>query len=58
MSYKEKSALYFVSFAIAIATYYNVGQTNAKDLSMEKEMTKTENQIVASPNATDFSNLQ
>ena len=58
MSYKVKSALYFASFVIAVTTYYNVGQTGAKELAMTKEIAKVENHMVATQNATNVNNLQ
>jgi len=58
MSIKIKSFLYFASFAIAIVTYYNVGQIDAQELAMAKEIAKIENQTVATPNATKLTNLQ
>lgn len=57
MSYKVKSFLYFASFVLALITYYNVGQADARELAMEKEINKIENQTVATPNATALNNL-
>ncbi len=58
MSYKVKSTLYFASFVIAAVTYYNVGQTNAKELAMTKEIAQVESNMVATQNATNMNNLQ
>ena len=58
MSYKVKSSLYFASFAIAAFTYYTVGQTDAKELAMDKEIGKIENQTAATPNAEVYRNIQ
>lgn len=57
MSYKVKSTLYFASFAIAALTYYTVGQTDAKELAMDKEISKIENKTAATPNRASLSNL-
>ena len=58
MSYKVKSSLYFASFVLAAITYYNVGQTDAKELAMEKEINKIENQTAATPNSVSLVDLQ
>jgi len=58
MSYKIKSSLYFTSFFIAALTYYNVGQVDAQELAMEKEIHKIENQTAATPNTTDLTNIK
>ncbi|WP_175416173.1 hypothetical protein [Aggregatimonas sangjinii] len=58
MSYKVKSSLYFASFVIAALTYYNVGQTDAQDLAMAKEITQVEQQTVATPNKAAATDLQ
>ena len=58
MSYKVKSSLYFVSFAIAALTYYNVAQNDAQELAMEKEINTIENQTAATPNGISLVDLQ
>ena len=58
MSYRIKSSLYFASFVIAAITYYNVGQIDAQELAMKKEINNIENQTVATPNSHGLSNLQ
>jgi len=58
MSYKVKSILYFASFVVALVTYYNVGQADAKELVLTKEIAKIENQTVATPSAAEWNNLQ
>ena len=58
MSYKIKSSLYFASFVIAALTYYNVGQADAQELAMKKEINTIENQTAATPNGNGFSSSQ
>jgi len=58
MSYKVKSALYFASFVLAIITYHTVGQADASELALKKEINKIENQTVVNQNATALNNLQ
>ena len=58
MSYKIKSALYLLSFVLVAITYYNVGQADAQELAMTKEINKIENQTVATPSATAMNDLQ
>ena len=58
MSHRIKSSLYFASFVIAAVTYYNVGQIDAQELAMKKEINNIENQTAATPNNNGLSNLQ